>query len=572
MIRSIRGSDLPAVAVVLASLAGAAVFASGVTARHDVWFVNALPIAVEASVDGRSVAVPANERRALRLDVGEHHAHVADERGQAITDETLVVAPLDPAVVVNVAAVAPLFLQRSEYAARPGEDEGQTQFAGLAPFVPTQRIDDVFRESPEVVAADDKASARIALRLAPGGYASSIAFLTETGQADAALGVALRASDAQGGRDLAALSLVPPLVALTRGPAPGAELARQLLVLHPGTLDLERSYQVLAVRSGAGDRVRAEYAERAAKEPTARNVTLRARVESPVVATKLLDEAKPENGEAVRTLRLARATALFLAGDYDAALPAYEAIRADPDYRFYVGEHARVLVATGKPMDALARVAEVATQPNAVDERLALLYADVARAAGRAAVARALIDRLADGADRFRLGSLLALAGEKVTTHDVESVGAPELRAALLADLDAQTSADKATAHLAAQPRAIDHVAPVVLLLLALEADRIGDAATAARLYGGLRDVPCDPRDLSLYVREGKASPDVERLDPELRAALAFVHARALAAAGDAEHAANERTRSVTLDVLGGYVSRARAAWSDTTTRVVFRR
>jgi hypothetical protein len=102
-------------------------------------------------------------------------------------------------------------------------------------------------------------------------------------------------------------------------------------------------------------------------------------------------------------------------------------------------------------------------------------------------------------------------------------------------------------------------LSPGTAVLLAAEFSRAGDPDLGAAILE--RDVghwlPTDA--VFSFVRTGEKHPNFWRLDPELRAALAFVRARHLASRG--EPSADLLAEAESNDLFKAVVSRAMASW-----------
>jgi hypothetical protein len=171
------------------------------------------------------------------------------------------------------------------------------------------------------------------------------------------------------------------------------------------------------------------------------------------------------------------------------------------------------------------------------------------------------VDRLVDaksGRD-WKLFSM-ALAGEPLSPTDLVGMTDADLKQAieihLAALLDPAQAWDLCSK---APPGVLRLMSPGAAVLLASEFERAGDPELAARLLE--RDVGLwIPNDAVFeYVRTGKKHPDFWRVDPELRAALAFVRARHLASRG--EPASELLAEVARLDHLQMVVTRAQGSW-----------
>ncbi len=134
------------------------------------------------------------------------------------------------------------------------------------------------------------------------------------------------------------------------------------------------------------------------------------------------------------------------------------------------------------------------------------------------------------------------------------------MRSAINAQLAAATDPAAARSVCAGMsPEGLRNLAPPVAVLLAAEIARGGDEALAESMLAARLDLPLPPDVLLAYVLTGAEPPELRHIDPELRAALAFVRARKLAESGQKDpelEAQAERD-----DLLRGVVARARARW-----------
>jgi hypothetical protein len=107
----------------------------------------------------------------------------------------------------------------------------------------------------------------------------------------------------------------------------------------------------------------------------------------------------------------------------------------------------------------------------------------------------------------------------------------------------------------------LDELDSTLLVLLAAESQRRGDAKLAARLLDHVNGIELGFVALKTNVLTGVESPDLTAVDMELQAAMEFAAARKPGV--DAQRAAELRQQALRDDLLQGFVTTAVKNWKD---------
>ncbi len=536
------------------------------TARQSVWLVNALPLAVNVAFDGdRGLAVPQGGRISVSLAAGVHRVHVASAKGAPLADERIDVPGGVDVVAYNVFGAAPLYAE-SVFYGTGASGNPTVEFFGGRRVASRDGINYVFEEPPQSISVEHSSSdvhVRYRFDVAPGGWETTVGYLSQEGQLEAAARVCRDVALAQPENDRA-LECAAGFTARVRGDEAAAALLRPALARDPGNVELHRTYQHLLRRSDRFEALRTEYRARrdaAPDEPLAS--ILLARVEAPELAASLYGDVLARHPDQLMARR-GLAKLLLDTGHVAESASLFARVAAeDPDYRYYVDDHARALVELGRPQDAVAVTAKVAEDAKALDWRIAVLYARLSHLGGITLpqAAETYIERVAkpqkDPGWRLWMRSL---AGLGVEAKQVGAIGDEDMRAATAIHLAALRDPAEAWPLCAkARPNALRSVATPVILLLAAEFDRAGDADLAASLYDSAAEVSLPASALRAYAATGVEHPELWRLDPDERAALDLARARRLEADGKDARALYAAVQKE--EPIPGVVARAAAAW-----------
>lgn len=534
---------------------------------QDVWLVNGFEQPLEVDIDGHRTHVAAGSRVEITLREGTHTVRVVSGSNTIIDEEPIDVPATTDVVAYNIAGSAPLYRRKIEYTRfpRPLNDESEKDvevFAGVR-FIASDRVNFVFKEPPqEIKVKSGESTTRYWFDMVEGGFRTSAGYLEGKNEFEK-LARLYRAVAVltPGARDI--VDRASAMIELAHGMPAALRFLREMRDLRPDDAGVHMEYQYRMLRLGRGDEILTEYRALHEKNPG-----------SPLFGV-LLARAEPKEQMGARLAELVKnhpdnpqvlssaAYHAFVTGDYATSVELYARLDGKPEHDRGFAMHLGALAALGKVQEAVdmaARKASAATTPGARDP---MLYALVARLPGASPPEPpiAFINRMSgsNNAGDWRAFSA-AVAGEAVSPSDLAGVKDPDLKQVI--EIHIAAGRDPAEAWelcSRATPNALRMMSPGTAVLLAAEFARAGDPELGAALLE--RDVgqwiPTEA--LFAFVRTGDSHPNFWRLDPELRAALAFVRARHLASRG--EPFADLMTQAEKDDLLKAVVSRARASW-----------
>ncbi|AUX46437.1 uncharacterized protein SOCE26_079430 [Sorangium cellulosum] len=561
-----RATIVPVVMLVCVLLGLAA---GGYYLRHaPLWVVNGLDLPVVVEIDGARREIGPGERSSSWTSTGMHRVRVLTREGAVIDEGAFWMeeAGSNALHVVNVLGAAPVYVETVEYTRRTDErtdKERKIEFLGGRPFASRYDVDYVFEAPPQSLSTKSYSGNLLKTHadVAPGGWRSTAGYFSANQQPDVAASLARAVSRAQPG-DPTARAAARHFTEAMGGEVAGAALAAAWRNEMPRDEEVHRGYQNTMMRLDRTAEVIDEYRTLyAAGDKGPEATSLLARVLPPSEARGVLDEALGRHPEApllllykglIETFELRHAEADVL----------FTRAEASPSYVYFVEEHAVALVALGRVKEAaerLSRVTEKSIAEKQDDLVLAVAYARVAELAPAEAPVPAwtYVDRLAaqpNGAwrglwARSLLGKAPVASMDDRDTADVVHI-----------HHEAGESAAKAwSACASAGPEALRRIDATVAILLGTELARAGDMDMAERLLAPRRELQTPWRALVDHVITGAETPGLGRLSPEHRAALDFVRARALQAAGQPADVLLES--AARRDVLRGVVTRAMARW-----------
>jgi Flp pilus assembly protein TadD len=546
--------------------------AIGVGAVHrgcsyqSVWLVNGLEQAVEVEIDGKRSQLAPGTRADVTLKAGVHVVRVLASDGKVIDEEPIDVPSNTDVVAYNVAGATLLYLETIEYRRSPSttsDDQSAVEtFAGVR-FIARDRVNFVFKEPPtQISVKSGESTTRYRFDMAQGGWRTSAGYLESRSEADklARLYRAI-AIASPGSRDL--VDRASEMLELAEGAPAALRFLREMRALRPDDAGVHMEYQYRMQRLGRGEEVFAEYKGLLEKNPGSPLYgVLLSRVEPKDQAGARLADLVKSHPNDVQVLSTAAYHA-YVTGDYATSVDLYARFQDKPEHERSLAIHLGALVALGKVQEAVdlaGRYASAATTPGA---RGPLLYALVARLPGASPPEPPMtyVNRMtgSQNAGDWKLFSA-AIAGEPVPLSELMSIADPHLRKAIEIHLAAARDPAEAWELCSkAPPNVLRMMSPGTAVLLAVELARAGDAELGERLLE--RDVGqwLPEEALFNYVRTGEKHAEFWRIDPELRAALAFVRARHLSSRGEA--ASDLLAEAESSDLLKGVVARARASW-----------
>jgi hypothetical protein len=510
--------------------------------------------------------VPAGGKTSLRLAVGTHAVAVRDDK--RVLEQGRVDLPRGRGTVVwNVLGAAPVYVGHARYVdtSKPdqGADDGELDVHCGEQSFTLQGIDDVFTEPPKSVSIPKGSTSvvRKVLGLAAGGFDACVRGLLARGRLADASRVVLAVETAE--RRPASKLSPQEAQLLSRGSFAESEAFAKELLSRDDSVLAHRLYQDVLFFNGERARARAEYdARRAARpnDPDAAYLALRTR---PLAEERSAIDALVAKYPDHAFLRRVQLYVYYARPELSQVLAAAEALRRlDPAaWSDLLTEHVDALVGLGRGAEAASLASEVAA-----DSSLSPETRKQARML-RYRVAHWLGTPLPEGKPEEGETADYALfvrglAGEELTSAQVELVKDPTLKRALRVARAAQAAPGTAT-DLARQAgkEGLETVPPSVrMLLIAESARREETRALVPALAGDTYPKPMLDS-LLAYVTEGRALAEgAESLPLELRAAVAFVRSR-VAGISPAEKAA-ALDLAKRLDVLRGPVSVAIAAWA----------
>jgi hypothetical protein len=547
--------------------------AIGVGAIHrgcsyqDVLLVNGLELPVEVEIDGKRRPIASGSRVEVTLREGVHAVRVLSTDGRLIDEEPIDVPATTDVVAYNIAGATLLYLETIEYRRNPSlsgkDDPGSVEiFAGVR-SIARDRVNFVFKEPPKQISVKSgESTIRYRFDMADGGWRTSAGYLESKNEV-AKLARLYRAIAIQtpGARDV--VDRAAEMLELADGGPAALRFLREMRDLRPEDPGIHMEYQYRMQRLGRGEEILAEYRALSEKNPGSPfHAVLLARAEARDPAGARLAELAKSHPDNAQVLSSAAYHA-FITGDYAQSAELYARFEGKPEYERSLAMHVGALVGLGKVQEAVDLAARYASAASVPGARGPLLYALVARLPGASPPSPPMtfINRLSgpQNAADWKVFSA-AIAGEPVSTSDLMSIADPALRQAI--DIHIAAARDPAEAWelcSKASPNVHRMMSPATAVLLAAEFGRAGDLELGAKLLE--RDVgqwiPAEA--IFAFVRTGEKHPNLWRLDPELRAALAFVRARHLASRG--EPFADLLAEAERDDLLKAVVARARVSW-----------
>jgi hypothetical protein len=534
---------------------------------QDVLLVNGLEQPVEVEIDGKRNQVAPGSRVEVTLREGVHAVRVLSSDGRLIDEEPIDVPATTDVVAYNIAGATLLYRETIEYRRSPSvsgsNDPGSVEiFAGVR-FIARDRVNFVFEQPPQQISVKSgESTTRYRFDMAEGGWRTSAGYL-ESKNEIAKLARLYRAIAiiTPGARDV--VDRAGEMIELAEGSPAALRFLREMRDLRPDDPGIHMEYQYRMHRLGRGEEILAEYRALSEKNPGSplHGVLLaRAEPKDPAGARFAeLAKSHPDNAQVLSSA----AYHAFTTGDYAQSAELYARFEGKPEYERSLPMHVGALVALGKVQEAVDLAARYASATAVPGARGPLLYALVARLPGASPPEPPMtfINRLSgpQNAADWKVFSA-AIAGEPVSPSELAGIADPDLRQAI--DIHIAAARDPAEAWKLcsqASPNVHRMMSPATAVLLAAEFSRAGDPELGAQLLE--RDVgqwiPTEA--VFRFVRTGEKHPNFWRLDPELRAALAFVRARHLASRG--EPFADLLAEAEREDLLKAVVSRARVSW-----------
>lgn len=559
-------------AVVLALLVGGAVTARILTGYQKVWIVNGLDVPVSVEIDGRPARVEAQGKGEERLSAGVHRVSVRSEAGAVLEERTIDVQPMNDLVVYNVLGAALLYVQKVTYSSysygQSKEDpDAVTVYTGV-PFITRDKVDYVFTEPPQSIQVKSSGGTIVKwhVGLAPGGLNTALGYLEGQGKLAELMRISRAVAAAKPtAMDAAAYAIF--MAEITEGPESAISLARSLRDKAPLVRDIHFHYQSRMSRAGRYDAVRADYRERYAKEP-----------DSPlfgVLLSRVEDEQSGAGGALLDALLKRFPTEpmvidwagrrAFLKEKYAESAELFAKLKGTASEHDSADRHALSLVALGRADEARALLERaVSREGSNIYDRM--VYAKLLRLAGmdmEPALRSSLVkagEPATKAAEGARRAWILSSIGADVPGADLAAVEGDIMRAATSIQTAASNSPAAAwSACVSAPSSAIRQLDYRVAVLLAAEFARAGDKPMAERVLGQRGDFSLPPSIVFDFVSSGVEHPELKFMDPEVRAALAFVRARRLAELGEKD--AEMLALADRYDIAKGIVSRARQSW-----------
>jgi tetratricopeptide (TPR) repeat protein len=467
-----------------------------------------------------------------------------------LEDEWIDVPSFTDAVVYNPLGAAPIYTATVTYVGFGAtQQQPQVQFWGGTKLIVDDHVDYTFKDAPqEIKIKSGERNTRTMMKVADGGWKATIGYLIEQRRGDDALHLGMAAMVAEGGaRNYAEL-----LGWLTGSASPTA-IASVLAAARDAAPDDEAihlRHQEAMIRAGRRAEVIAEYRAYAQKRAdSALALALRARLELPRDAKPVLEEGLRRFPNSPELLSRAGIVAHALGDDEQAATYFAGAIQS-PSFASWADEFASALVATSRGKDALEQLRR-ATAAGSSDQ----LYLAMTEARLAALLGEAPRRRVDDELGRIWLKGWL---GDPTAAADGKKY--PVMNRTLEIERVFLTNPTRARELCAgATPLALANLQWSTALLLALESERLGDAATARELLQSIAML--DMRDaLARYLFTGVLVPEAERFGRDTLGPLELVRSRVLAELGDpkaAELLESARSR----DRLHGVLWNAATHW-----------
>lgn len=565
--------------VILGTAAALLLVGAGVarflTGYQRVWVVNGFNFPVKVEIDGSAIEVAAEGRESEHLSGGIHHIIARSPAGALLEERDIDVEPIYDAVVYNVLGAAPLYLRSitySSYSYGKGDVPDAIEMLAGTGLLLRDNVDYVFKDPPPSLQVKQRTGSvtKRTLAVAPGGFSTAAWLLSSKDRLlEASRIVEVAAAASQG--DFHSLWSAVNLVTRARGPEAAIAYARELRDQASDVLERHLVYQSLMRWTGRIDEVRDEYRDFYAKNQSSPMAgVLLYRVEMDKDASKsLLDSLVQRFPEDMRVIERAAYSALNEGRHADSA--ALFAKLAEPAVKARViDDHAYALVALGRVEEARSLVerqvaalgAEIAPSQLLARAKLARLSGAEPTAAADAVIPRGSTSTTSSSSDsrnQWRKAWVLSAIGEDLPSITITATEEPTRSAVKIQLAAARDPAEAWEACAAADPRGLRSIDPVTTVLLGAEFARAGDMATAIRLLSPRAELGWPASVFLDYVLSGVERPDLPRLAPEIRAALAFVRARRLSETGQTSD--DLMALAEKLDAMKGIVSRARERW-----------
>lgn len=542
----------------VATGAGKAVYASR---YRDVYLANGFEEPLRVSVGGSTREVPPRQVVSFSVPVGTQQGRAVTLRGTEVDALELNVASGSGVVAWNIAGAMPVYLASVVYSESPSDDDEKkyptTVFCGQR-LVQLGSVDYILTDPPESVDLPSKGSRVVRTRL---GVATSeqpplqmcFQYLMGKNQTGQALPFTEAAARLSGwGKDEAERALQAALVA---GPAEFFRVTRAWRDAHPEEADAHRTYQWAAERSGQLDSLKAEYAERARKEPDSSMAQyLHARLLRGAEGARALEQLVERFPKDVNLLRAAT-HGRYLAGNWEGTTQLWERLRAESaeEAAEVIEAQTTALVALGRHEEALALLSDVfKAEKKHTRAECAELYALVA--------------------ERLRGAKPDVLIAEMEREVEGRELGWLRVRAHLPVKEDLTLPASRLMQVIGKDPKQALKLAPDVALeeysamtkagwaLAFGEAVRTGAADSERALAGAPFLGAQDLEELRRFVRGERVSLDENEVTPEIRAAAYFIRSRNASLPADERQRLVEQARKE--DRLHGTVTEAIASWS----------
>jgi hypothetical protein len=541
----------------------------------EVQLLNGLNVPVRVVVSGQKVMLPAEGRSHVQLKPGPQHFRAELTSGELLEEVNGEVPRWTDLVVYNVMGSAPAYLEEVIYTSGPGDhdEQGSSTPLGGQPFFTRDHVPFIFQEAPNQIemSSHSKSESRFVFDVAKGGWKSTLGMLEHAAEWKEAAAVAANVVRADP-ENLEARERALQLTHRHGGTSAVAQLAREWVRHEPENAWAQRLYVDALRGTGRAAEALSFANERLAALPDSLEFAeLVARAEEPAAALTRYSELVKSH-PAVGRFRRQYGERLLNARRFNEALAQFQALRGreEDQYARSLASYARTLYLLGKSKEALALLEGHAREGKSQWDD-AVLYGQIsarsARGTGRGV--GYLIDQLLADEDEDNEKVLQA-------TFAVEH-GAPdaEKRVSALADgstkesLSIRLAAAKDAAEALkraqkASERALAQLDDPTALLLALEARRAGDEATASRLEHAVAELRLDPSAAWAYVQKGDQAGRLQEWSLEFQAVLQLQRARSLQASDPAAarqlYAQAEATRPLSAAVLGALTQWPRAA------------
>ncbi len=535
---------------------------------NDLWLVNALPVAVEVSIDGkRSVQLAANTGREKveGLGVGTHVV-VVKHGGRELETTLVFVLGGSHELVYNVGGAAPLAWEKIAYTTRAtGQEPQWTLYCGRR-FVVLGSIDHVFVEPPRSVSVKGGGTVyRTHLTVYEGGLKTCHSWALDRGTVE--MWLDLQRLEAK----LDASKVVDVVEELARqGDLREAQLLLEQAMEEKSGFELRRVHEQLLIASDQTEKARELYAREAADEKAADvDLYLSAVLKAPDERIAFLDEALQRFPRSAY-LRWLKGQTLDREGQSDKAIAEYELAETarEKDLEWWLfASHARALLHANRKAEAWALAASLYKDSASLDGALA--YARVARATGNSEAGWDA--KLKPQAQRWGQALLdLPVTPVKTGANEKDWDPASFKKARELIQLTVrQTTVAKKTyvpplGALALVAKASDSELRLlpddVVWLLLTEAWRVGDSVAATKLSRQATGATA-PRldDAATFIATGQLSPRLDLASDTVLGVLWLARARRLATLG--EDAAPALALARRFDAYGTLVTRALERW-----------